>query len=69
MAASGVDIGGGQVLQALVIALMVVVADERINLSFEITGQNVRSCLGSGDDKARRVYASYLCRSDSRPAR
>jgi len=41
LAASGVDIGRGQVLQALMIALMVVVADKRIDLCFQVTGQEV----------------------------
>ena len=41
MSASGVDVRRGEVFQALVIALMVIVADKRINLGFEITGQEV----------------------------
>ena len=41
MAASGVDIGRGQVLQALMIALMIVVADKRIDLRFQVTGQEI----------------------------
>ena len=36
-----VDIGRRDVVQALVVALMVVVLDERFDLSFEIAGQEV----------------------------
>ena len=36
-----VGIGGRDVVQALVIALMVVMLDERFDLSFEIAGQEV----------------------------
>jgi hypothetical protein len=39
--AAGVDIGRGEVFQVLVIALMVVVADERVDLRFKVSGQEV----------------------------
>ena len=39
--AAGVDIGRGEVFQALVVALMVVVANERVNLRFKVSGQEV----------------------------
>ena len=39
--AAGVDVSWRKVFQALVIALMVVVADEGIDLRFEISGQEV----------------------------
>ena len=39
MAARDVDVGWGQVLQALMISLMVVVADESGDLRVEITGK------------------------------
>ena len=52
MAASGVDVCGREVLQALMIALMIVVADKRIDLCFQVTGQvvvleqgGVRQCV------------------------
>ena len=38
---SGVNVGGCEVFQALVIAPMVVVADERRHVILEITGQEV----------------------------
>jgi len=38
---SEVDVGGCDVIQALVVALMVVVIDEGFNLSFKIAGQEV----------------------------
>ena len=38
---SGVNVGGCEVFQALVIALMVVVSDERRHVILEITGQEV----------------------------
>ena len=41
LAAPGVDICWGEVVQALVIALMVVVTDERIDLRFKVSGQEV----------------------------
>src|SRR5271169_4063710 len=61
-----IDVGGGEVVDALVIAPVIVVGDEGTDLSFEIAGQEVvfqqdavlegasaRSCPGSSDDKAR----------------
>ncbi len=41
LAASEVDVGGREVIQALVIALMVVVIDERFDLGFEICREEV----------------------------
>ncbi len=41
MAAPGVNVGGRQVVQALVVALMIVVADECGDLGFEVAGQEV----------------------------
>ena len=41
LAASEVDVGGGEVLQALVIAPMVVVIDEGLDLTLEVTRQVV----------------------------
>ena len=41
MAASGVDVCGSEVFQALVRALMIVVADERVDLRFEVARQEV----------------------------
>ena len=41
MSASGVDVSRRKVFQALMIALMVVVADKRIDLRFKIAGQEV----------------------------
>ena len=41
MTPSGVNVGGCEVFQALVIALMVVVSDERRHVILEITGQEV----------------------------
>jgi len=41
LSASGIDVCGCEVFQALVIALMVVVADERSDLGFKITWQEV----------------------------
>ena len=40
-ATTEVDVGGGDVVQALVIALVVVVIDKGFDLSFEIAGQEV----------------------------
>ena len=36
-----VGIGGRHIVQALVVALMIVVLDERFDLAFEVTGQEV----------------------------
>ena len=41
LASSEVDIGGGEVAQALVVALVVVVGDEGVDLGFEGAGQAV----------------------------
>ncbi len=41
LAAPEVDIGGGEVCQALVVAPMIVMGDEGIDLGFEVTGQVV----------------------------
>ena len=41
LAASEVDVGGREVLQALVIATMIVVLDEAADVGFEIAGQVV----------------------------
>jgi len=41
VAAPGVNVGGRQVVQALVVALMIVVADECGDLGFEVAGQEV----------------------------
>ena len=41
MPASEVDVGGRQILQALVVALMIVVFDEAIDVRFKIAGQVV----------------------------
>ena len=41
MAATCVDVGGCQVVQALVVTLVVVMPDEGGDLRFEITGQEV----------------------------
>lgn len=41
VATSEVDVSGCQVLQALVISSMIVVADEPANLALEITGEEV----------------------------
>ena len=39
LAPAGVDVCGGQVLQALVVAPVVVVVDERLDPQGEVTGQ------------------------------
>ena len=39
LAASEVDVGRGEIVDALMIAPVIVVRDERIDLSFEVTGQ------------------------------
>jgi hypothetical protein len=39
LTASEVDVGWGKIVDALVIAPVVVVRDERIDLGFEVTGQ------------------------------
>ena len=39
LTASEVDVGRGKIVDALVIAPVVVVCDERIDLGFEVTGQ------------------------------
>ena len=45
---SEVDVGGCDVVDALVILLMIVVIDEGFDLSFEVTGQEVvLQCLTS----------------------
>lgn len=41
IATSEVDIGGCQVLQALMVSSMIVVADEPANLALEVTGKEV----------------------------
>ena len=62
-----VGIGGRHVVQALVVTLVIVVLDERLDLGLEVAGQEVvleqdavlqgltiaRSFLGSGDGSAR----------------
>ena len=54
LAAPGVDIGGREVIQALVVTPVVVVLDEDAELGFEITGQiivqiaSVFSCSSTG---------------------
>ena len=40
-ASSVIDVGGYQVVQALVVAMVVVVVDESADLTFQITGQEV----------------------------
>ncbi len=40
-AAAVVDIGGGQVVQAFVVAMVVVVIDEGADLAFQVAGQEV----------------------------
>ena len=40
LTASEVDVGGGEVAQALVIAPMIVVGDEGVDLGFEVAGQS-----------------------------
>ena len=40
-AAPTVDVGGGEIVDALVVSVVVVVVDEGGNLSFEIAGQEV----------------------------
>src|SRR6476661_8367012 len=73
LAASEVDVGGREIVEALVIAPMIVVLDEGCDLGFEIawqevvfeqdavsssSGASVRSCPGSGGGWAIRGYAS-----------
>ena len=41
LTAPEVDIGGGEIAQALVIALVIVVRDEGLDLGFEVTRQEV----------------------------
>ena len=41
LSASGIDIGGREVFQALMVALMIVVTDEGIDLRFKFAGQEV----------------------------
>jgi hypothetical protein len=41
LTASEVDVGGCEIAKALVISLMVVVLDERIDFDFEVAGQIV----------------------------
>ena len=40
-AAAVIDVGGGQVVQVLVVAMVVVVIDERPDLAFQVAGQEV----------------------------
>ena len=62
--ASAVDVGGSEIVDALVVSAMIVIGNEGADLSFEVAGQEVifqqdavlegpRSCPGSSDDKAR----------------
>ena len=46
LTASEVDVGRGKIVDNLVIAPVVVVQDERIELGFEVTGQILRLRLG-----------------------
>ena len=39
LAASKVDVGGREIAQALVIAAMIVVLDEGVDLGFQVTGK------------------------------
>ena len=41
LASPEVDIGGGEVVQALVVAAVIVVLDEAVDVGFEITGEVV----------------------------
>ena len=74
LASPEVDVGGRQVADALVIAQVIVIGDEGLDLGFEIAGQVVileedpvferlmpvaRSFLGSSDDKVRHGYVPY----------
>jgi hypothetical protein len=69
---SEVDVGWYEIVDALVVAVVVVVVDEGLDLGFEIAGQKVvspagcgssgsgaraRSCPGSSDDRGRRECA------------
>ena len=61
-----VDVGRGEIVDALVVSAVVVVGNEGFDLGFEIAGQEVifqqdavleglaRSCPGSSDDRVRR---------------
>ena len=74
MTAPEVDVGRGEIVDALVIAPVVVVRDECIDLSFEIAGQiivleqdavlerfdaSARFSPASSDDKAHHAYVAY----------
>ena len=72
LTAPEVDVGRGEIVDALVIAPVVVVRDECIDLSFEIAGQiivleqdavrafdvSARFCPASSDDKAHHAYVA-----------
>ena len=66
LAASEVDIGRGEVLQALVIASMVVLIDKGIDLLPEITGQVVvfqqDAVLQGAGYTLYAPFTDYLCR-------
>ena len=51
VAAPEIDIGGREVIQALVVAPVVVVLDEGVELGFEITGQIMvsQACNAAGE--------------------
>ena len=70
-AASEVDVGRGEIVDALVVSAVVVVGDEGLDLGFEVAWQEVvfpagcgssgsgasaRSCPGSWDGKGHREY-------------
>ena len=47
-AAPAVDVGGGEIVEALVVSVVVVVVDESCNLRFEIAGQGSKFPTGCG---------------------
>src|SRR3954454_1227490 len=81
LAAPEVDVGGREIVEALVIAPLIVVLDEGCDLgrlarsSFRAgcgsssSGASVRSCPGSGGGWAIRGYASSFSPRANRPGR